>query len=159
MYSFLLLIPFVVLLPQEKYFIYFKDKGEYASLQKSAPGYQKALEKISPRALERRKKVMNSDSLITYEDLPVSKDYISLLSAIGVKVVNELDWFNAVSAYLDNNLKDRAENLPFVRKIVPVKILTFRNEQPGNSGLIKTVNTGEQDYGNSYETACLIKCS
>ena len=150
-----IIIPFVILLPQEKYFIYFKDKGENASLQKSAPGYQKALEKISPRALERRKKVMNSDSLITFEDLPVSKDYISQLSAIGIKVVNELDWFNAVSAYLDNNLKDRAENLPFVRKIVPVKILTFGNERPGNSGLIKTVNTGEQDYGNSYEQLAL----
>ena len=150
-----ILIPFVVLLPQEKYFIYFKDKGEYASLQKSAPGYQKALEKISPRALERRKKVMNSDSLITFEDLPVSKDYISQLSAIGVKVVNELDWFNAVSAYLDNNLKDRAENLPFVRKVVPVRVLTFRNQQPGINELMKSGSPEEQDYGNSYRQLAL----
>ena len=151
----IILVPFVILLPQEKYFIYFKDKGEYSSLRKSAPGYLKAMEKISPRALERRKKVMNSDSLITFEDLPVSKDYISQLSVIGIKVVNELDWFNAVSAYLDNDLKKRAENLPFVRKVVPVKVLSFRNEQPENKGLMKSGNTGEQDYGNSYEQLAL----
>ncbi len=57
---FIILIPFVILLPQEKYFIYFKDKGENNSLLKSSTGYQLALNKISSRALARRKKVMNS---------------------------------------------------------------------------------------------------
>ncbi len=151
----IIIVPFVILLPQEKYFIYFKDKGEYASLQKSSPGYQKAIEKISPRAIERRKKVMNSDSLITFEDLPVSKEYVSQLSAIGIKIVNELDWFNAVSAYLDNNLKGRAENLPFVRKVVPVRVLTFRDRQPEINELMKSGNAEEQDYGNSYRQLAL----
>ncbi len=152
---FFVLVPFLVLLPQEKYFIYFKDKGDHISLLKSSPEYRQALHKISPRALARREKVMNNDSLITFEDLPVNEDYTSQLRAIGIKIVNQLDWFNAVSAYLDDNLKKQTENLPFVKKIVPVKVLSFRNVQPETSGLVKSGNTAEQGYGNSYEQLAL----
>ncbi len=149
------LVPFVILLPQEKYFIYFKDKGEGTSLIKSSPGYHQALKKISPRALARRQKVMNGDSLITFEDLPLNESYISQLKSVGIKIVNKLDWFNAVSAYLDNNLKNRTEHLPFVEKIVPVKVLTFRDDQPENNNLVKRGSTAEQSYGNSYEQLAL----
>ncbi len=151
----IILLPFVILLPQEKYFIYFKDKGKHISLLKSSPGYRQALEKISPRALVRRQKVMNNDSLITFEDLPVNLAYTSQLKSIGIKIVNELDWFNAVSAYLDSNLKKQAENLPFVKKIIPVKVLSFRNIQPGHSSLVKSTNSTEPGYGNSYEQLAL----
>jgi serine protease AprX len=150
-----ILFPFVVILPQEKYFIYFKDKGKNVSLLKSSPDYSRALEKISPRALARRQKVMNSDSLVTFEDLPVDEKYISQLKSIGVKIVNELDWFNAVSAYLDENLRNQAAKLPFVKKIVPVKVLSFRNSQPLYNRLAKSGNAAEQDYGNSYDQLAL----
>ena len=152
---FIILIPFVILLPQEKYFIYFKDKGENNSLLKSSTGYQLALNKISSRALARRQKVMNRDSLITFEDIPVNEEYISRLKLMGIKIVNELDWFNAVSAYLDDTQKKPAENLPFVKKIIPVKVLSFKNSQPVNNRLVKSVSTAELGYGISYEQLAL----
>ncbi len=151
----IILVPFVMLFPQEKYLIYFKDKGEQASLQKSSPEYQLALKKISPRALARRQKVMNSDSLIKFEDLPVSKAYVSQLKSLGIKIVNTLDWFNSVSAYLDDDLKNQASQLPFVKNIVPVEVLTFRNDNKWNNILVKSKNTGELGYGMSYEQLAL----
>lgn len=151
----IILIPFIVLLPQEKYFIYFKDKGESASLLKSSPGYLQALQKLSPHAVARRQKVMNSDSLITFEDLPINSEYVSQLESLGIKIENRLDWFNAVSAYLDNTQVGRAEQLSFVKSVLPVKVLSFRNDQPVSNALVKTGGTAVQGYGNSFEQLAL----
>ncbi len=74
---------------------------------------------------------------------------------MGIKIVNELDWFNAVSAYLDDTQKKPAENLPFVKKIIPVKVLSFKNSQPVNNRLVKSVSTAELGYGISYEQLAL----
>ncbi len=93
---------------------------------------------------------MNSDSLITFQDLPVNEVYLSHLKVLGIKIENQLDWFNAVSAYLDNTLKNQVEHLPFVKQIVPVKVLIFRNSQPESGDPAKSTSTTGLDYGNSY---------
>ena len=82
---------------QNKYLIYFKDKGDIPpSLNKSSLSYQKAMDFLTSHAIERRKKVMNNDSIITFEDLPLNNEYVSYLTALGIKIVNKLKWFNAV---------------------------------------------------------------
>ncbi|HEY6906120.1 MAG TPA: S8 family serine peptidase, partial [Ignavibacteriaceae bacterium] len=146
-----LLLPISFLFPQDKYFIYFIDKGSDASLLKSGLSYQKAITTISAHAIERRKKVMDKDSLITFEDLPLNDDYVSQLIQMGIKIENKLKWFNAVTAYLDNVQKIRVDALPFVRKTEPVRVLEFNDDPIENTALSKIVNANQSDYGNSFD--------
>ena len=149
------MVPFTLLLGQEKYFIYFKDKGPVQSLQKNSPSYQNAIHTLSKHAIERRMKVMNADSLIKFEDVPLFKEYIKSLTTNGIKIENKLKWFNSVSAYLDAEQKKFVKTLSFVKKIEPVKTLTFQNDQVKNFSLSKTTNSDPSDYGNSYNQLAL----
>jgi len=151
----LLLIPFLNLHSQDKYFICFRDKGSDASLSKSSLTYREALNSLSPHSIERRKKVMDSDSIITFEDLPVNRNYIEELTSLGIKIVNKLSWFNSVSAYLTDAQKKQAGSLPFVKEIVPVKVLSFQNDVMKNAGLSKVAVLDGMDYGNSYDQLAL----
>ncbi len=151
----LLLIPFTFLSPQNKYFIYFRDKGEDASLRKSSLSYQKALQSISPRAIERRKKVLDEDSIITFEDLPVNEDYIGQLTSMGIKIENKLNWFNSVSAYLDSEQRKQVEGLIFVKNVDPVRILVFNDDRLENVVLPKITNPDGLEYGYSYDQLAL----
>jgi len=112
--------------PQTKYFIYFKDKGvtKTSILQKSSSDYKIAEQKLSQKAIERRKQVLGENNYITYEDLPLTENYVQGVQSLGVKIVNQLRWFNAVTAYLDDNQLQTVKNLSFVEKVVPVVVLT-----------------------------------
>lgn len=138
-----------------KYFIYFSDKGTDISLQKNSPAYNKAIQLLSTRAIERREKIMNRDSIITFEDIPVYQYYIDQLLSLGIKIENRLNWFNTVSAYLDDNQKQILLSLPFVKKITPVKIFTFEKDEFQNLSLSKPGLPDALDYGNSYTQLAL----
>ncbi len=146
----LFLIPVFSAFSQQKYFIYFKDKGPAASLQKNNPAFQKALHILTPRAISRREKVMNPDSIITFEDLPLYEVYVDQLINHGINIENKLNWFNAVSAYLNENQKQVLQSFAFVKKITPVKIFTFRNDEVQAQALPKIVAPDELSYGQSY---------
>ncbi|MCU7491623.1 MAG: S8 family peptidase [Bacteroidota bacterium] len=140
---------------QTKYLIYFKDKGvkPSLSLSKSSSLFNSAENLLSPRAVERRKKVMGESSYITYEDLPVKDDYIRSLEGLGVKINNVLRWFNAVSAFLTPEELKSVLSLPFVEKLEKVKVLyrPDRNLKPeGPKELGKTGSLMDLDYGNSF---------
>jgi len=147
----LLFIPFVM--PQSKYFIYFKDKGASESrLNKTSAGYNEVLSQFSEKAIERRKAVLGEDNIITYEDLPVCREYISALEGIGVKIERQLSWLNSVSAYLSENELTKIEKLPFVNKVEKVKTIQFnRNEEAVNETRNKSnVSADTLGYGKSY---------
>ncbi|MEJ5351461.1 MAG: S8 family serine peptidase [Melioribacteraceae bacterium] len=114
---------------QSKYFVYFKDKGlqEEGILRKNSPLFLQAEKELSTKAIERRKKVLG-DNYITYEDLPINKDYIQQLENIGIKIIHVLKWFNAVSCYLSDEQKSKVERLPFVKNVEKVKLL--KNIEP-----------------------------
>jgi hypothetical protein len=137
---------------QEKYLIFFKDKGIEPGerLNKSSTLYKQALDNLTERAVERRKKTMG-DEIITYEDLPLREDYINELKFKGIEIVHKLTWFNAVSAYLKEDQLNDIKNLSFVKKVEPVKV--FKSKKQENSGTIlqkgSSPNTG-LDYGNSF---------
>jgi serine protease AprX len=138
---------------QEKYFIYFKDKGGDASgiVAKANADANTAKQYISERAVERRKKNMGED-FFSIEDLPVSKNYIQKLKDNGTVIVHELSWFNSVSAYLTSAQKEFVLTLPFVEKIEPVKRLKYitpiRSDEAGNL-LNKNSGFNNFDYGES----------
>ena len=119
---------------QEKYFIYFKDKGTEVSqtLNKSSLEYIEAVQNLSPKAIERRIKNMGED-FISYDDLPIKKDYIAELETLGIKVIRKLSWFNSVSVILTSGQIDELSKLPYIKSIEPVKKLYFQNDPLLNS--------------------------
>ncbi|MDO8549084.1 MAG: S8 family serine peptidase [Ignavibacteria bacterium] len=147
---------------QEKYLIYFKDKGiePGETLSKSATLYKQALDNLTEHAVERRRKNMG-DEIITYEDLPLREDYITELESNGIKIVHKLTWFNAVSAYVNDDQLIGVKNLPFVKKTEAVKKFQYKKEKAPENNLRKEIpennlkkgsspNSGF-DYGNSFD--------
>lgn len=147
---------------QTKYLIYLKDKGVAASQHLSKQNFEQAEQLLSKRSIERRIKNMG-ENYITYEDLPVKKEYVDILKSHGLKIKRKLKWFNAVSAYLTAEQLKQISYLNFIEKIEPVKILISKNKldnseaniKSGNSPLkSKTIN--QLNYGLSYSQLNLI---
>ncbi|MFB3057297.1 MAG: S8 family serine peptidase, partial [Ignavibacteriaceae bacterium] len=117
---------------QTKYLIYFNDKGITASerLEKSSNLYQSALNELTPRSISRRIKNLGEENIISFEDIPIKPDYITSLESLGIKIENNLKWFNAVSAYLTDQQIEDIFQLNFIDKIEKVRILKFNNKLP-----------------------------
>ena len=146
---------------QTKYLIYFKDKGikKTQALSKASAFYTEAVNSLSQRSIERRKKSMGNN-FITYEDIPINKDYLQELTKSGVKIVNKLKWFNAVSAYLSDQQKDNILKSSFIEKIEPVKTLVYKRvkaeSQINKPPLYKSTGAYGLDYGPSFTQDNLI---
>lgn len=140
--------------PQTKYLIYFKDKGieKSSRIEKYSPLYTDAINLLTKRAIERRLKNMQADDIITYEDLPLKEEYMMQITSLGIKIENELRWFNAVSAHLNNLQLSAVKNLYFVEKVEAVKKIIFSNNILNDSGIIEKTKTRETDfnYGQSF---------
>ena len=131
LFSFLIGLIFLSTLnAQTKYFIYFKDKGVSPStkLEKTSSLYKLAEAELSPKAIERRKAVMG-DNYITYEDIPLNDNYVNQIKGLGVKIENQLKWFNAVTSYLSAEQLNQIRNLPFVLKVEPVRLLKVNRDE------------------------------
>jgi len=106
---------------QEKYFIFFTDKG---ITEENFNSQEKILFKsqvqLTQKAIERRKKVLG-ENYIRYIDLPLNESYMIELENRGIKIEKKLKWFNAVSAYLDKTEINKISGLSFVRRIEKVK--------------------------------------
>lgn len=135
-----------------KYLVYFKDKGidRSTTLSKSSEEYQIALNSLSQKSIDRRKKVLDED-IISFEDLPVNKDYIQDLELLGAEIIWELKWFNAVSCLITQNEVQQIQKLSFVDKIEKVKTLRYnkKNNDENLLGKVKTAsdNSYNLDYG------------
>jgi serine protease AprX len=133
---------------QQKHLIFFKDKGAGTDqLNKNSLVYSKAVSQLSEKCIARRLKVMGSE-IITKEDLPLNPDYLNQLSSSGIIVINELKWFNAVSAELDDSQIALLKGFTFIEKIEPVKVLRFINS-PADMKLSKSL-LDTALYGDSY---------
>lgn len=148
---------------QSKYLIYFKDKGITPSQSVSKQNFEQAEQLLSKRSIERRMKNMGGN-YITYEDIPLKKEYINILKSYGIKIKRNLKWFNAVSAFLTAEQLNQISSLNFIKKIEPVKILKSKNNlgnslneniKPGNS-LFKNKSVNDLNYGMSYSQLNLI---
>jgi subtilisin family serine protease len=139
---------------QKKNYIYFKDKGikKTETLSKFSNGYQKAVESLSERSIERRKKTMGEENIVNYDDLPIQQNYLDELNALGIKIQNKLTWFNAVTAYLNEAQKKSILQLPFVDRIEPVRIFKFKKEEviPVNYLVKETSSQDQINYGSSF---------
>lgn len=141
------------ILPQQKYFVYFKDKGPLSenSLSKSSSEYIKTLDRLSQRSIERRIKNMGIE-IITFEDIPVYAAYTKELNRLGIKIIHELNWFNSVSVTLTDEQFNLVSSLPFVKSVEAVKKLYYQNQEVPKEELFKIANTDSTfDYGLSFK--------
>lgn len=89
--------------PDTKYFIIFKDKGEFkpgVKIKKGSKAYITGKALLTEKAINRRLKVLTEDYLIDFRDLPVYEPYVSKIKALKIDIIAKTKWFNAVTAYL-----------------------------------------------------------
>ena len=134
-----------------KHLVYFKDKGidERSNLSKTSLEYQTALNSLSQRSIDRRKKILGDD-IISYEDLPLDKEYLSSLELLGVEIVWELKWFNAASCLMSENEIDQIKKLPFVDRIEKVKTLRHNKNDHEANLLTKVQAQSDSSYKLDY---------
>ena len=142
---------------QQKYMVYFKDKGitVQTSLQKTSQAYAEAVQSLSERSIQRRIKHRGADNFVTFEDVPIHQPYISELENSGARIWNKLKWFNAVSLYADKDQIAKISSLPFVEKVEAVQTLSYKKDKieeqsPRSFEKTSINNTGlAYDYGSS----------
>lgn len=153
MFVFFIIYALSNLAAQEKYLIYFKDKGSLSKrvlTQSSLEALAKAT--LSKKSIERRKKTLGTN-YFTKEDFPIDKNYLQKFSDLNVQIVNKLKWFNAVSAYLTDEQVQDLQNLNFIKKIQKVKTLIYKKNIQEN--FEKELNKNSSDtsiynYGSSF---------
>lgn len=127
-----------ILTAQTKYMIYFKDKGidSQNRLNKSSLLFKAAEKELTQRSIERRKKVLG-DEYITYEDIPLNENYIKEIESNGIKIINRLKWFNAVSCYLTIEEINKIKQFPFVKEVKPVgKFISRKPDQLNDDNVL-----------------------
>ncbi|MFH0735837.1 MAG: S8 family serine peptidase [bacterium] len=137
---------------QEKYFIYFKDKGidKTTQISKSSPLYNSAVSILSERAINRRQKLLDNSDIIQYEDIPVSNEYLSVIEDMGIKVINKLDWFNSVSCYLNSDEITNLLKYTFIKKIEKVQKISYSKNDVENSEYEKPAFISNANYTYNY---------
>ncbi len=126
-FVFFVLIGLSTLVAQEKYLIFFKDKGSLSKRVLTQSSLEiLAKTTLSNKSIERRKKVLG-ENYFTEEDFPIDKDYLLELNKLNIKIVNKLKWFNAVSAFLDDEQIKSLNKMKFVKEIKRVKAIRYKN--------------------------------
>jgi serine protease AprX len=100
-----------------KYWIVFKDKGEFKPNTVIKPGskaYNTGLSLLTERAINRRLKVLPENKLIDYMDLPVNQKYVDDIKENEVNIIAISRWLNGVSAYLTQKQVGEILDLDYV---------------------------------------------
>lgn len=140
-----------------RYWIFFKDKGDYKPgdiLTPGSEGYNIAKSGLTEKALWRRAKVLTPEMLVNYNDIPVKQEYIDAVVKLGLTPHSVSKWFNGVSIKAKKEKLDEIKKFPFVEKIEGVGYLEFVKVTPSG----KTINPQNRfytaktklDYGYSY---------
>ena len=118
---------------QNKYLIYFKDKGVESTkfLEKNTETFKLAEQHLSARSIKRRRKAMG-ENYLTFEDIPVNESYQKKISSLGIKIINRLKWFNAASAVLNGEQLKHVRELNFVKNVTKVPSIYFMKRRSFN---------------------------
>ncbi|MCA9727651.1 MAG: S8 family peptidase [Candidatus Eisenbacteria bacterium] len=110
-----------------KYWIYLTDKEVFDS-QTCARQLDQLGATVDAHAATRRAKSM-PDRIVDFHDLPVASSYVEQLHQLGLDVVHESRWLNAVSVRATRAQLAAVAVLPFVSEIAPV-LGTRRHGEP-----------------------------
>ena len=108
---------------EEKYWIFFTDKGKNQHLNFSK---QQDLQSnfVSQQALERRR--LRGVTIPVEPDLPLDADYISGIESVGITIHGGSRWLNAVSGFATTQQISQVTQLPFVAEVRKVKTWRFK---------------------------------
>ena len=142
-----------------KYWIFFKDKGEFKpemQISKGSVAYEKGKELLNERAIKRRLKVLTENNLIDYADLPVDSNYLNEINKTGIDIIAKSRWLNGVSAYLKKSQLDKVAALEFVSQIKAVNKIYKQNSEKNTSDLFE-IEASKKDTGNLYDYGNSLK--
>jgi subtilisin family serine protease len=134
-----------------KVWIFFRDKGPQGSAKNSA-AFHKAAAALSPRALQRRAKVLPQNALIEITDLEICPAYLDELARMGLRPIVRSRWLNAVSVEASREQVQALQKLPFVTGVQAVARLRVPPPVPTavpNSQLSKANAVHRFAYGAS----------
>jgi len=94
--------------------VYFTDKG-IRTQEEFNRAASKRKAQFTEHALWRRAKVGRAD--MDFMDLPVSREHIQQVVALGARLRVPLNWFNAATFEMTREEAEQISNLPFVRKM------------------------------------------
>lgn len=134
----------------EKYWLYFTDKNESQEMLSQPRLF------LSEKAIERRR-LQNIS--ITQSDLPVSTEYLEEITAYKVEIVSVSRWMNAVTVRTEASEIKLLEQLPFVKKITPVRKMqnVTRSILLPNDPLPEKSLGDESYYGLGFGQIAMVK--
>ena len=94
--------------------VYFTDKGIRTQEDFNRAAIQRKAQ-FTEHALWRRAKVGRAD--MDFMDLPVSREHVQRIEALGARLRVSLNWFNAATFEMTREQVEQVSNLPFVRKM------------------------------------------
>lgn len=136
-----------------KYWIFFKDKGEFKPEMEITTGsaaYEKGKELINERAVKRRLKVLTEENLINFGDLPLEVSYVDGIENASIDIIAKSRWLNGVSAYLNKNQLEKVKSLEYVSGIKVVNKL-YKQEIELSQNEKSYLSKNVQSYGNSIK--------
>jgi serine protease AprX len=150
----LILLP-VLSWSQQKYWIFFKDKGFNAGTKNEA--LSQAKETFLKKALDRRAKVLSEKNLLDESDLPINQTYLEKVKLIGIKPIVTSKWLNGISARLKKNQIESIKSMSFIKSVKLVSSFKIKlPEKTGQTFLTKT-QTYSLDYGSSLQQNEMMK--
>jgi serine protease AprX len=109
-----------------RYWIFFKDKGEFKpndKIEHGSEAYNTAMSELTDKAIWRRSKVLPEDQLVGYFDIPVNKAYIDGVKNLGLKIYATSKWLNGVSVITTRKYLNEVKKLGYVIRIEAVNYL------------------------------------
>lgn len=106
--------------PQEKVWVYFTDKGIRTEEEKME-ALKKAKDCLSERALRRRLMIRSPENVVDSTDIPLHEAYIKEIEAMGGRLCEMSKWLNAATFIIPPQKGGEIRELPFVKKITPVR--------------------------------------
>ena len=132
---------------QEKYWIFFQDKG-FTPIEKNEL-IQNEKRLIPDRTLKRRAKVLSASQVVDGDDLPLYPPYLGQLNQIGVQPIVSSRWLNAISARLTEEQKSQVEKLSSVSMIKRVSCYRIDFPVHQKKSLLMKPQIYNLDYGES----------
>lgn len=148
------------------YRVFFKDKGP-EKFEYGTKIFDETLKIISPKAINRRKKVINRYIPIFYEDAPIYADYINAIRKISPKIRAVLRWHNYIVVETTENNINKIKNFDFVKKVQETSssIFSLSSEEPKydlKKNILNMIsieecnNCGVIEYGKSFQQLFLL---
>ncbi len=124
--SLLIIIILTTPLKSEKYRVFLTDKGNQV-LEYNNELYNNILVSLDKKAIQRRKINLESDTILSFRDIPIYQNYLDSLENVGIEIISQLTWYNYIVIDSDSTNAYKLINYPFVSKVQKV-IKNYREE-------------------------------